>query len=96
MKHINFINFLSGIFKDRMFRYHQFIYYRCALKAFLQTFTIFCQLCQLFTNSDYLPPTLSRYLSQFSQIGATLRISYTRSKSQFCLTYFIFNSMFIR
>ena len=64
MKLKDFIDFLSGIFKDKMYRYPQVIYYGRALKSFLQTFTTFCQLCQIFTIFYHLEPTFANHLPE--------------------------------
>ena len=64
MKLKNFIDFLSGIFKDKMYLYSQVIFYGRALKSFLQAFTTFCQLCQIFTIFYHLEQTFANHLSK--------------------------------
>ena len=59
---INYFWFLSRIFKDKISRYSQIIYYRRALKAFNKTLQSSAKFHQLST-SLYLAPTFAHYLS---------------------------------
>ena len=60
IENINFIEFLTGIFKEKIPQYLQIIYYyQRALKAFLQTFTTFCQCFSTFYH--FPPPSTNFY-----------------------------------
>ena len=60
IENINLIEFLTGIFKEKIPQYLQIIYYyQRALKAFLQTLQPSVNVFQLFTIFHHLPPTFT-------------------------------------